>query len=84
LELTEMAAITVRNLSDETHLAIRRRASANGRSTEAEVRAILDDAARPSEPVGLGTAMRNAFREAGFAILEDVRDRTPVEPIDLG
>lgn len=37
-----MAAITVRNLRDETQQALREIAAANGRSMEAEIRAILD------------------------------------------
>jgi plasmid stability protein len=41
-----MAAITIRQLSDETKERLRLRAAANGRSMEAEARAILDDAVR--------------------------------------
>ena len=36
-----MAALTIRNLSDETHRALKARAAAHHRSTEAEVRAIV-------------------------------------------
>ena len=36
-----MATLTVRKLSDEVHRALRARAAMHGRSTEAEVRAIL-------------------------------------------
>ncbi len=55
-----MAAVTVRNLSPETHRALKCRAKERGRSTEAEIRAILDEAVRPPEgQVGLGTALRN-------------------------
>lgn len=41
-----MATLTIRRLDDATHDALRRRAAANGRSVEAEVRAILDMATR--------------------------------------
>ncbi len=37
-----MGAITIRNLNDETQQALRELAAENGRSMEAEVRAILD------------------------------------------
>ena len=37
-----MSSITVRNLPEETHRALRVRAAMAGRSTEAEVRAILE------------------------------------------
>lgn len=36
-----MAMLTVRNLPDKVHRALRVRAARHGRSTEAEVRAIL-------------------------------------------
>lgn len=52
-----MKAVTVRNLSDETHRALRVRAAQNGRSTEAEIRQILEDAVRPKERLRLGSAL---------------------------
>ena len=42
-----MAMLTVRNLSDEVHRALRVRAALRGRSTEAEVRAILEETVLP-------------------------------------
>lgn len=42
-----MATITVRQLSDDTHARLRVRAAEHGRSVEAEVRAILDEATEP-------------------------------------
>ena len=42
-----MPAVTIRNLSAETHRALKLRAARHGRSAEAEVRAILDEAVRP-------------------------------------
>lgn len=38
-----MAMLTVRNLPDEVHKALRIRAAYNGRSMEAEVRKILEE-----------------------------------------
>jgi antitoxin FitA len=70
-----MAAITVRNLSAETHRALKVRAARNERSTEAEVRAILDASVRPT--VRLGTALRMAA--GGGADLNLERDRRPVD-----
>ncbi|WP_433799486.1 FitA-like ribbon-helix-helix domain-containing protein [Actinomycetospora sp. CA-084318] len=43
-----MATITVRDLDDEVRSRLRVRAAENGRSMEAEVRAILEAAVRPS------------------------------------
>lgn len=75
-----MPAVTIRNLSPETHRALRLRASEHGRSTEAEIRAILDEAARPIDRLKLGTALVNAFRAAEVSELELVRDQSPAEP----
>ncbi len=82
-----MAAVTVRNLSAATHRALRLRAARHNRSTEAEIRAILDEAARPAERVKLGSALVDAFRartgdEARDEIELDIRrDDSPVIPI---
>jgi antitoxin FitA len=43
-----MATITVRDLDEEVRSRLRVRAAENGRSMEAEVRAILEEAVRPS------------------------------------
>ncbi|MEA4945236.1 MAG: antitoxin [Propionicimonas sp.] len=58
-----MPAITVRNLSAETHRALKARAAAHGRSTEAEVRAILDGAVAPR--IGLGSLLADIGQAAG-------------------
>ncbi|MDE0096742.1 MAG: hypothetical protein OXI10_04535 [Gammaproteobacteria bacterium] len=42
-----MAVLTVRNVPDEVHRALRARATLRGRSTEAEVRAILEETVLP-------------------------------------
>ena len=39
-----MRTLTIRQLNDHTHARLRGRAAKNGRSVEAEVRAILDAA----------------------------------------
>lgn len=65
-------AITVRNLSAETHRAIKARAAAHGRSAEAEVRAILDSAVAPR--IGLGSLLAEIGQEAGGVDLQIERD----------
>src|SRR5439155_8076470 len=52
-----MAVVTVRNLPAETHRALRVRAARNGRSTEAEIREILEEAVRPSKRVKIGSEL---------------------------
>lgn len=76
-----MAAITVRNLSDETHRALKVRAARNNRSAEAEVRAILDEVVG-GERIRLGSLLVDLSRAVDLDI-EFSRDRTPHEPLDL-
>ena len=76
-----MPAITVRNLPDEVHRALRVRAATHGRSTEAEVRSILESAVKPENRVKLGSMLADISRELGCVDLEIVRDKTPVEPL---
>ena len=76
-----MASITVRNLPEETHRALRVRAAMAGRSTEAEIRAILESAARPEGRIKLGSLLANIGQQVGGFELEIERDKTPAEPI---
>lgn len=81
-----MAVLTVRNLPDEVHRALRLRAVQHGRSTEAEVRAILESVVKPPERVKLGTLLFEMGRRAELtdedvAIFDALRDRTPAEPM---
>jgi plasmid stability protein len=81
-----MAILTVRNLPDEVHRALRVRAAQHGRSTEAEVREILASVVKPQKRVRLGDALASLGRKIGltdkdFAAIEKVRDKTPAEPL---
>ena len=78
-----MASVTVRNLPDETHRALRVRAATHGRSTEAEIRAILESAVRPEGRIKLGTLLAEIGRELGGVDLQIERDRTPAEPMSF-
>jgi plasmid stability protein len=78
-----MPAIVVRNISAETHRALRVRARQNGRSTEAEVRAILEGAVRPACRVGLGSALARLAKPFGGLELKIRRDKRPTTPADL-
>ena len=78
-----MPAIVVRNLSAETHRALRVRARQHGRSTEAEIRAILDGAVRPTPRMRLGSALAALAKPFGGLDLEIKRDKTPARPADL-
>jgi len=78
-----MSSITVRNIPEETHRALRVRAALAGRSTEAEVRAILESAARPDDRVKLGSLLAEISQQAGGADLVIERDKTPIEPLSF-
>jgi len=73
-----MPAVTIRNLSEETHRALKRRAKLHGSSTEGEIRLILEEAVRPQVKIGseLFKFGRKAFRNG----LNVVRDSRPTEP----
>jgi antitoxin FitA len=72
-----MATIIVRNLPEETRRALRTRAAAHRRSTEAEVREILEQAVRPAQRVRIGSELAAFGRKAGGLELNTHRDRTP-------
>ena len=76
-----MPTITIQNLSAETHCALQAQANAAGRSTEAEVRHILDRAVLPPEQqVGLGTLLAEIGQKYGgveLNIEREYEDRTP-------
>lgn len=69
-----MPAITIRNLSAETHRGLKARATAHRRSTEAEVRAILDAAVAPPERVRLGALLTEVGESVGGVELDVSRD----------
>lgn len=81
-----MAMLTVRNLPDEVHRALRVRAASHGRSTEAEVREILEAAVKPKGRVKLGSLMAEIGRRTGltdeeFAVFDQVRDKEQSKPV---
>ena len=80
-----MAMLTVRNLPDEVHRALRVRAARRGHSMEAEVREILESAISLQGRVRLGSVLADMGRRAKlsddeFAVFEQVRNKAPVRP----
>ncbi len=75
-----MATITVRNLPDEVHRAIRFRAAEHGRSTEAEIREILAQSVHSEGRLRLGTELRHYAAQIGGVELDIQRDAEPIEP----
>ena len=72
-----MSSITVRNLPEATHRALKLRAAQHGRSTEAEIRNILESAVLPK--LGIGTELAAIGHSVGGVDLDIERDATPVD-----
>jgi plasmid stability protein len=79
--------LTVRNLPNEVHRALRVRAAEHGRSTEAEVRAILEDTVKPQSRLKLGSLLAEIGRQARLTDeqvdLINERDRSPPREISF-
>ena len=83
-----MAMLTVRNITDEVHRALRVRAAQRGHSMEAEVREILESAINPQGRVKLGSLLADMGRRAKlsdeeFAVFEQVRSKAPARPLSF-
>lgn len=83
-----MAMLTVRNISEEVHRALRVRAARHGHSMEAEVREILESAVSPQGRVKLGSLLAHLGRQArltqeDFAVFENIRDKTSANPVSF-
>ena len=81
-----MATLTICNIPDEVHRALRTRAAQQGQSMAAELRAILASAVSPEGRVKLGSLLADVGREARiseaqFAVFEQVRDTAPARPV---
>ena len=63
-----MTQVIVRNLKDSVKRRLQRRAARHGRSMEAEIRDILDDAVKDEDKPrkGLGTEIAELFRGIGL------------------
>lgn len=84
-----MANVNIRNLPDAVHRAIRIKAAQHGRSTEAEIRSILERAVRPEGRVKLGSLLAAIAREAGgltdeeHALIESARIKSPARAVSV-
>lgn len=88
-EVIAMAMLTVRNLPEEVHRALRARAAQHGQSMEAEVREILESAISPKGRVKLGSLLADMGRQARLsdeelAVFEQLRAKTPPRPLSFG
>ena len=78
-----MPQIVVRQLPEEVHRALKARATAHGRSAEAEVREIIAEAVLPEGRPKAGDLLCGIWKGADVSGLSFERDRTPREPVDF-
>jgi plasmid stability protein len=82
-----MAMLTVRNVPDEVHRALRVRAAQHGRSTEAEVRAILEEAVKPHGRLTLGSWLADIGQQVRLTDKEvaliNERDKSLSRPVSF-
>jgi plasmid stability protein len=78
-----MPAVTVRNIPEKTHRALKQRAAKNGRSTEAEIRLILEESVSPKPKLKMGSELAAFGRRYGGIELNYERDRRPIEPANF-
>lgn len=83
-----MAMLTIRNLPDHVHRALRAQAAKHGQSTEAEVREILANAVKPEARVRMGDALAALGQKIGltnedFEVLDKARDKNPAKPVSF-
>jgi plasmid stability protein len=81
-----MAMLTIRNLPDAVHRALRVRAAMHGQSTEAEVREILASVVKPEARTRMGDALAELGHKIGltnedFEVFDQIRDKTPAKPV---
>jgi antitoxin FitA len=83
-----MAILTIRNLPEDVHQALKFRAARHGRSAEAEVREILIAAVQPEERVRIGDALSSIGGDLGLSnedleAIDRLSDKTPAQPLKL-
>ena len=83
-----MVTLTVRNLPDAVHQALRVQAAQHGHSMAAEVREILQSAVNPEGRVKLGSLLADMGRrakltDAEFAVFEQVRGKATGRPVSF-
>jgi plasmid stability protein len=76
-----MGNMSIRNIPNEAFHALKEQAAKNGRSTEAEVRAMIEEVAVSSKLGGFGTRLRKCFKNLEGDELDLSRDKTPAKPM---
>jgi antitoxin FitA len=70
-----MTTLTVRKVSEEVHRALRVQAASSGRSVEAELRIIIEQAVMPK--ISMADSLLQIGRGLGGVEIEFARDKRP-------
>ena len=73
-----MTTITIKDLPDATYRALEKRAARHGRSIEAEIHHIIENAMHSPKDIRLGTELAAIGRQIGGVELDITRDKTPL------
>lgn len=76
-----MANLSLRNISLETHRALKARAVLHGRSIEAELRKIVEDAVKPQ--LRIGSELAHFWKEHGEGDIQIERMNEPVRQVSF-
>ncbi|NEE02107.1 FitA-like ribbon-helix-helix domain-containing protein [Phytoactinopolyspora halotolerans] len=80
-----MATLTIRNVDEDLKARLRVRAAENGRSMEAEVRAILQAALEPPGPaIDIGSVLRRRFADMDDASFPLPERNELAQPAEFG
>ncbi|WP_428978932.1 FitA-like ribbon-helix-helix domain-containing protein [Actinomyces stomatis] len=83
IQVEAVSSAVVRNLPETTHQDLKACTQLHGRSTEAEIRHILGNAAAQDHKPRLGSLLTSIRDEIVGVDLAPARDRSPDNPIDL-
>lgn len=78
-----MTDVLIRNVPPATHRALKELARRNGRSTQAQILALLEEATRAGSTPGLGSRLSEIGQRSLGPDLPLTRDAAPYEPLDL-
>ncbi len=76
-----MGNMSIRNIPEDAYEALKLRAYENGRSAEAEVRAMIVESAVRAREGGFGSRLRSCFKGLEGDDLDVSRDAEPAEPV---
>ncbi len=78
-----MAQITIRQIPDEVHRALKSQAQVQGKSAEALARNLLQRGLFPADRARPGDLLRSIWKDADLGDVSFERDRSPIDPAEF-